>query len=305
MTQDALSLTSATERIPQHWYDFINSQPLLLLVLRIGFTLITAYVIYFLARHVLVSLVLRVMNRTLSRDRLHETARQKTVIRLVEYTMTIVIWVIAGLMVMGMVGLDVRPLLAGAGVAGLAIGFGAQYLVKDIISGFFIILENQYRVGDVACVGTICGAVEDVTLRKTVLRDMNGTLHHVPNGEIRQTSNMTRDYAKINIDFRLPLDVDLETAYAIINDIGSEMAKDQLWQEKIRVAAHVLRVEEITDSAVIVKIVGETAAGAQWDVAGEMRRQLVIALHKKGVGPAYPRRLVFQEDVTPAAKKKQ
>jgi small conductance mechanosensitive channel len=125
---------------------------------------------------------------------------------------------------------------------------------------------------------------------------MNGTVHVIPNGEIRLTSNLTRDYASINIDFRLPLDVDLKRACDVIDEIGKAISHDQAFESKIRIAPHFLRVEDVTDSAVLVKIVGEVAAGAQWEVSGELRKQLIEKLNMAGVGPAYPRRVVFQEE---------
>lgn len=299
MTQDFSPFTDSVQSpllSPSHWYDFIRDQTFLYMMFRVGAVILLSIIALVVVRRLIISIMKRIMSRTISRNAAHESARQNTLIRIIDYSLRTTIWTLTILTCMSIVGINVGPLLATAGVAGLAIGFGAQYLVKDVISGFFIILENQYVVGDVACIGTVCGSVEDVSLRKTVLRDMNGTVHVIPNGEIRLTSNMTRDFSRINIDFRLPLEADVVRASEVIDEMGKSMSQEAAFESKIRIAPHFLRIEDVTDSAVLVKIVGEVVAGAQWEVSGEVRKRLIEKLHTAGVGPAYPRRVVFQAE---------
>ncbi|MBU4298958.1 mechanosensitive ion channel family protein, partial [Patescibacteria group bacterium] len=129
-----------------------------------------------------------------------EKKREDTLIRIMSGSMSIIIWLIAGLMILQEFGIAIAPILAAAGIAGLAFGFGGQYLIRDLISGLFIIFENQYRVGDVVCFDGTCGLVEDISVRMTTLRDLDGIVHHVPHGEIKKVSNLSKQFARVNLD---------------------------------------------------------------------------------------------------------
>jgi small conductance mechanosensitive channel len=139
-------------------------------------------------------------------------------------------------MVLSELGLNIGPVLAGLGVAGLAFGFGSQYLIRDLIAGLFIIMENQYRVGDVARVAGIAGLVEDINLRRTLLRDLDGIVHVVPNGEIRVASNLTRGFSRVNLNISVAYDTDLEHAMAVIDRVGKELARDPQLRKRIKKA---------------------------------------------------------------------
>ncbi len=151
----------------------------------------------------------------------------------------------------------IAPALAGLGVAGVAVGFGAQYLIRDLIAGIFIIWENQYRVGDVAKIADIAGLVEEVHLRKTVLRDLDGIVHHVPNGEIKVASNYSRHFSRVNLNVSVGYGTDLDHAISVINRVGKELAEDKDWRKRIKSAPQVLRVDNLGDSGIDVKILGE------------------------------------------------
>jgi len=145
-----------------------------------------------------------------------EKKREDTLIRIMSGTVGVLLWVFVGLTILSEFGFDIAPLIAGAGIIGLAFGFGGQYLIRDLISGLFIIFENQYRVGDVACVDGTCGLVEDVTLRRTILRDLDGVVHTVPNGEIKKASNMSKDFSRVNLDLGIAYDSDLEKVITVV-----------------------------------------------------------------------------------------
>lgn len=224
-----------------------------------------------------------------------EVKREDTLIRIVHGSERVIVWLLAGLLVLSEVGVNIGPLIAAAGVAGLAFGFGGQYLIKDLISGFFIILENQYRIGDVACFDGTCGLVEDITLRATILRDLDGTVHHVPHGSINRVANLSKQFARVNIDLGVSYNADLEKVIEVINEVGKELAEDALWKEHIRKPIQFERVNDFADSAVMLKVLGDTAPLQQWAVAGEFRKRIKIAFDKAGIEIPFPQRVVHLE----------
>src|SRR3990167_11396346 len=187
-----------------------------------------------------------------------EKKREDTLIRIINGSISIVVLLMAGLMVLQELGIAIGPLLAAAGIAGLAFGFGGQYLIRDVISGLFIILENQYRLGDVVCFDGTCGLVEDISLRMTSLRDLDGTVHHVPHGEIKKVSNLSKHYARVNLNIGISYSSNLEHVISVVNEVGRELAEDAEWKEHILKPPQFLRVDDFADSAIIIKILGET-----------------------------------------------
>jgi small conductance mechanosensitive channel len=223
-----------------------------------------------------------------------ERKREDTLIRIFSISLKTIIWIFAFLMVMQEFGFAIGPFLAAAGVAGLALGFGGQYLIRDIISGLFIIMENQYRIGDVVCFDGTCGSVEDITLRMTTLRDLDGTVHHIPHGEIKKVSNLSKFFARVNLNVGVSYDSNLEKVISVINKVGQDMAEDEQWKDSIVNPPHFLRVNDFGDSAIIIKILGETKPLKQWDVTGELRKRLKIAFDKNGIQIPLPQRVVYQ-----------
>lgn len=225
---------------------------------------------------------------------LEQEKRERTLVTIFETAINIFLIIVAAVMILGEVGINTGALLAGFGIAGIAVGFGAQYLIKDLIAGFFVLLENQYRVGDVVCFGETCGLVERVSLRMTVLRDLDGTVHHVPNGEVRVSSNLSKHHANVNINVGVAYSSDLEQVIATINRVGNELAEDEEWKEKIRTPPQFLRVDDFADSAIMIKIVGETQPLQQWDIAGELRKRLKLAFDQEGIDIPFPQRVMHQ-----------
>lgn len=224
-----------------------------------------------------------------------EKKREDTLIRIFGGGLNLIIWVIALMMILPEFGIDIGPVLAGAGVLGVALGFGAQYMVRDFLAGLFIILENQYRVGDVACVDGTCGLVEDITLRKTILRDLDGVVHHVPNGEIKKASNLSKDFARVNLNVGIAYSSNLEKVIKVVNKVGQELAKDPEWKPVIKKAPQFLRVDDFADSAIIIKILGETKPLKQWDVTGELRKRIKIAFDKERIEIPFPQVSVWRK----------
>jgi len=221
-----------------------------------------------------------------------ETQREDTLIRIFLGAMGITILVMAVMMILQEAGLEIGPILAGAGILGLALGFGGQYLIKDIISGLFIILENQYRIGDVVDINSTGGLVEDISLRMTTLRDMNGTVHHIPHGEVKIVSNLSKKFARVNLDLGIAYNSDIEKVIKIVNRIGDDLAADPYFKDLILVPPKFLRINDFAESAIVIKIVGDTKPLKQWEVAGELRKRIKIAFDREGIVIPFPQRVV-------------
>lgn len=223
-----------------------------------------------------------------------EKKREDTLIRICLNSLGILVWLVAGLMILQEVGVDIAPLLAAAGVVGIAFGFGGQYLIKDLISGLFLIMENQYRIGDVVCFGDTCGMVENISMRMTTLRDLDGTVHHVPHGEITQVANLSKQFARVNLNIGVGYSSNLEQVISVVNKVGQDLADDPSWKDKIIKAPEFLRVENFGDSAIDIKILGDVQPLQQWAVTGELRKRLKIAFDKEGVEIPFPQRVIHQ-----------
>jgi len=223
-----------------------------------------------------------------------EKKREDTLIRIFTGATSILISILAILMILQEAGLKIGPILASAGIAGLAFGFGGQYLIKDIITGLFLILENQYRIGDVININGTGGLVQDISLRKTTLRDIDGTLHHIPHGSITMVSNMSKDFARVNLDVGVAYSTDLEHVISVVNKTGNELAADPLFSDSIISPPQFLRINAFEDSAIVIKILGDTKPLKQWDVTGELRKRLKIAFDREGIEIPFPQRVVHQ-----------
>jgi moderate conductance mechanosensitive channel len=208
--------------------------------------------------------------------------------------------VIAGLMLLGELGLNIGPAIAGLGVVGIAVGFGAQTLVRDYLTGALILIENQYAKGDIVRIAGVAGVVEDFNLRRTTLRDLDGIVHTVPNGEVTVASNMTRVWARINLDVTVAYGTDMDRVFEVVAAVGREMAADDEWRRRILEPPVVLRVNELADSGVTLKIVGSTRAAEQWAVGGEFRKRLLVAFEANGIQIPYPHRVIVPGPPRPA-----
>ena len=196
------------------------------------------------------------------------------------------------LMVLAVFAIDIGPAVAGLGVIGIAVGLGAQTLVKDWLAGVFVVLENQYSAGDVVSIAGVEGTVEDFSLRRTTLRDLDGTVHSVPNGQITVASNHTRVWARVNLDIAVAYDTDVERATALIDQVGAELATDPAWRDRLLEEPTVVRINALGDSGLTLKVLGQVRAAEQWAVAGELRKRILAAFSKGGIEVPYPRRVM-------------
>jgi moderate conductance mechanosensitive channel len=190
---------------------------------------------------------------------------------------------IAGLMVLGALGLNIGPAIAGLGIVGIAVGFGAQSLVRDYLNGALILIENQYSKGDVVTLAGVSGTVEDFSLRRTTLRDLDGVVHTVPNGQVLVASNRTRTWARINQDVTVAYGTDINEAIRVVEELGKEMAADPAWRRRILEPPRVERVESIDERGVTLKILGTVRASEQWAAGGAFRKRLLETFARNGI----------------------
>jgi len=225
--------------------------------------------------------------------------RSDTLSRVLVGTIQVFIFFIAIFMILSELEIDITPILASAGVIGIAIGFGAQSLVKDLVAGVFIIIENHFRVGDVVRIADVAGVVESMNLRRTVLRDLDGIVHVVPNGEIRVASNFTKEWSRVNLNISVAYGENLDHVISVINRVGKELAEDPAWAPLILKAPQVLRVDNLGESGVEIKILGDTKPIRQWDVMGELRRRLKNAFDEAGIEIPWPHTKVYFGNTPP------
>jgi small conductance mechanosensitive channel len=220
--------------------------------------------------------------------------RQDTIEALGVNVIRFFVVVVAGLMVLEAgFNLDIGPAIAGLGIAGIAIGLGTQHLVRDYLNGALILMENQFGRGDVVRIAGVSGKVEDFTLRRTTLRDQDGTVHTVPNGEITVASNLTRVWAGVNQDVQVVYGTDIEKATAVVDRVGRELAGDPEWGPRILEAPRVERVSALGEYGVTLKILGTVRASEQWAVGGELRKRLLAAFGESGIEIPQPQRVLL------------
>ena len=260
--------------------------------IKVIFIVVAAYLLKIIAKRFIQRVVKAAVHSEKLISESAELKRMNTLVHIFSYTFNTILLMIAAMMVIKEFGVDVAPILATAGIAGVAIGFGAQYLVKDIITGIFIIFENQYRLGDVISVGDTSGLVENISLRVTTLRDMDGTVHYIPHGEIKILSNLSKHYAKVNLNVGIAYNSDIDHVIEVVNGIGKQMAIDPAWEASIIEAPEFLRVNSLDDSSISIKIVGKTKTMEQWAVTGELRKRIKETFEKEGIEIPFPQRVL-------------
>lgn len=219
--------------------------------------------------------------------------RVETLIRLIRQAALIVLWVTTILILLKEIGVDVGPILASAGIVGLAVGFGAQNLVRDFISGFFFILENQVRVGDVAIVNGTGGLVERVNFRTIVLRDLGGTVHVFPNGAVATLSNLTNDWSAYVFDIGVAYKENTDRVIEVMKRVGSEMKQDEIVGSFMLDEPEIFGVDKFDDSAVVIKGRIKTKPIRQWQVGREYLRRIKLAFDNEGVEIPFPHQTFY------------
>lgn len=219
--------------------------------------------------------------------------RSGTLSRVLIQVLTVTIWVLAIVIILTQLGVDIAPLIAGIGVGALALGLAAQNIIRDYLNGFFIIMEDWYRVGEVANIAGIGGLVIDINLRRTTLRDLDGTVHTIPNSKIELCSNLTREWARINLDIGVAYKENLDNVFRVINEVGKEMKDDPTWGKDLITTPEVTRVNNLGDNGIDIKILADTKPMRQWALTGELRKRLKDRFDEEGIEIPWPHTKVY------------
>ncbi len=268
----------------------VSELPSVLIIIVVALVVFRAYK-YFINR--LKKTILKRIDKKEDAESLESGKRVETLMNILHGTGKIILLVIFLMIILKKFGVDIGPILAGAGILGLAIGFGAQELVRDFISGFFILLENQIRTGDVAIINGTGGLVEKIELRTTTLRDFTGTTHVFQNGKINTISNMTKEWSAMTFDIGVAYKEDVEQVMNIMKQVGDELKEDPKFKELIHEPLEVFGVDKFADSAVIIKARIKTKPIQQWAVGREFRKRLKKAFDKNGIEIPFPHTTVY------------
>ena len=275
----------------------INNVPSIIII--IVLFLISMRLLHFLVSK-LHGLILRRALRGDNQSNLEAEKRTNTLMGIVRGAGKIIIWIIFLMILLGKFGVNICPILASAGIVGLAVGFGAQELVRDFISGFFILLEDQIRIGDVAIINGTGGVVEKIELRTITLRDFSGVVHIFQNGKINSLSNMTKEWSAMVFDIGVAYKEDVDQVMNIMKDVGAEMQEDNEFKDKILEPIEVVGLDQFGDSALIIKARLKTQPIQQWAVGREYRRRLKIAFDKAHIEIPFPHTTIYWgEEIDP------
>jgi small conductance mechanosensitive channel len=232
--------------------------------------------------------------------------RAKTLVHIFNLTVRFVVIAFGTITIIKEFGFDIGPVLAGAGIIGLAIGFGSQSLVKDIVSGFFLIMENQIRVGDVVKIGDSSGLVERITLRIVVLRDIDGVMHVIPNGEIKTLSNMTYGWSRAVITVSVAYKEDIGRVMGILKSLAMEVYNDEKYRKVIQEEPSIWGIDSLGDSGVNLKVLFKTDPLTQWDLARVFRLKVKNEFDRLGIEIPFPQRTIhIRQELEPGILSKE
>lgn len=276
-------------------FEEVSWQGLIETSLRIVLILLLAWGVLFIIKKALARLERRLKSHCAAAGEppSESEKRVETLLRLVRQGARIAVWITILLVVLKEMGVEIAPILAGAGILGLAVGFGAQNLVRDIISGFFFILENQVRVGDVAIINGTGGLVEEINFRTIVLRDLAGVTHIFPHGTITTLSNMTRDWSCYVFDIGVAYKENTDRVCEVLRDVFRELQQDPLCGPVIVGEPEIFGVDRFADSAVVIKGRIKTKPIRQWMVGREFLRRVKLAFDREGIEIPFPHRTIY------------
>ncbi len=253
-----------------------------------------AVAVYFICRPIIRSIIKRIICRQMAGENEAEIQqRTNTLSSVLVKIAGILILVVAVITILPEFGVNIASLIAAIGIGGLAIAFAAQNLIRDFISGFFILLEDHYGIGDVVSIAGVAGVVEDITLRRTVLRDLDANVHSVPNGKVELSTNMTKKFSRVNLNVSVGYGEDLKHVIDIANKVCQKMAKEAQWKDDFITAPSVLRVDKLGDSGIDIKILGDTKPAKQWAIMGELRLRLKDAFDREGIEIPWPHTKIY------------
>ncbi len=264
-------------------HDIVTKNMFVQVLLTIIFTLILQIIV----QHTVGIFVRRVVRGHRYANKIEEHKQEQTLRGILRTSVGVIIWILAILVILTQLGFQLSTLLTSAGLIGVVVGFGAQSVIKDFVAGLFVLGENQYRVGDVVEMQVaginFSGTVEDLTVRITRLRDLDGNLHVIGNGAAQAVTNLSYKYANVNIDIDIAYASNIDNVEEIVNEVGQKMAKSDTWSSSIFEPIQFLRIDGFADNGVRIKSLGRVEPAEQWAVAGEFRRRLKKEFDKNGI----------------------
>lgn len=263
-----------------------------------------AVILYFIFKYLIPKFIRRFISRRMADEEDTEIQKRTDTLSSILVTiMGVIILIIAILTILPEFGVNITTLIAGIGVGGLAIAFAAQNLVRDFITGFFILFEDQYKVGDVVTIAGISGLVEEIGLRRTILRDLDAKVHSIPNGKVEISTNHTKKFSRVNLNISVGYGENLDKVIETINRICQEMVEDPKWKEDFISTPTVLRVDNLGDSGIDIKILGDTKPARQWDIMGELRLRIKKTFDSEGIEIPWPHTKVYFGNTPPTSSK--
>jgi small conductance mechanosensitive channel len=280
--------------------------------IKIVVTIIVAIILQLIIKRTVARIVERSMRHHKYQSDLEKQRREDTLTSSLRGTAIAALWIVAIIIILAELHIDFAAILTGAGLIGVLVGFGAQSAMKDFLAGFFIIMENEYRVGDIVGLNTASGGeefwgvVEDVSLRLTKVRDLDGSLHIMTNGTIEVINNYTYKYGNIVVDVVVSYDSDLNKIKDVINEVGLEVAADDQWKSHIAEAIQFYRVDGFNESSMTIKALGKArSSGMQWMIAGDFRHRLMNAFRKQHIPVPHEHIVIFDEKPHKSTTKKK
>ncbi len=262
--------------------------------------LIAAFILHHFASILVRNFVHRLLIRHDFETKIDRMKQEDTLKTVFQAVLVVIIWTIAAGWILSVLHVNLAQVAAGAGFLGIVIGIGAQTTIRDYLAGIFILMENQYRIGDIITLAggsvgqPMSGVIEDISLRITKLRDLDGSLHIIRNGEASVITNLTYKYSSVVVDVGVAYDSDIDLVEKTMNEVGKKMLESPELAIVIKEPMKFLRVDSFSPSAVVIKTLGKVIPAKQWDIAGEYRRRLLAAFNKKGIEIAFPQVVVHK-----------
>jgi len=277
----------------------INYDSLISKALQIALIVVIVLIIMAIAKRLINRMVATKLHRIREESPEELEKRQKTISAVMIQVVSFVVWLIAFVMILSVFGINIGPLIAAIGVVGLALGFAAQNIIRDYLNGVFIVMEDWFRIDEVVTIAGTTGLVVDLNLRRTTLRDLNGTMHVIPNSKVDMASNMAREWARINLNIGIAYKESINDVWALLDKICAELKEDLEWGPKMLTTPAVVRVDNLGDSAVELKILGDTKPGQQAGLMGELRKRIKNRFDEEGIEIPWPHSLVYFGNTPP------
>ena len=261
--------------------------------IQVAIILVTAIILVIIGRWLISRLIQARIPRIREEAPEQLAARSKTLTRVVVQVFSITVLVVAIIMILSGLGVDIAPLLASVGIGSLALAFAAQNIIRDYLNGFFILMEDWYRIGEWVTISGMEGDVEEINLRRTVLREINGTMILIPNSQIALASNQTRDWARINLSITVAYKEDISRVYAVIDEVCQDLKDDPDWGKGLTTTPTAMRVSDLGDHGVDICIRGYTKPGEQWGLTGELRKRIKNRFDQENIEIPWPHTKVY------------